>query len=238
MEWLVVPIMLLAGFMNAAAGFGAALVSMPLLVALTGVEFAAPFFALTMIAANFNLIVRYRGVLNVRAVWRLCAGAFAGIPAGLLLVERVNESLIVGALGVLLVVYGVYALVGPTVPPIAAHPWSYGVGFVSGMLSGAYNTGGPPVIVYATSQQWPLAVFKGNLQAFFFINSITLNAGHLLAGNFTAPVVTHVVLAIPVVVAAQWLGGQVDDRIDQATFQRVTLVLLIVLGLALIAGTL
>ncbi len=234
-EWIVIPIVMLAGFVNAAAGFGSGLVAMPLLVATVGLEFGAPFFVLVLTAATLHIIYRYRADLNLRAVWQLSATAILAIPPGVLIAERVDERIVVGFLGVFLITYAIYALIGPQIPRIPVNPWAYVAGLASGMLTGAYNTGGPPVILYASSQRWPLETFKGNLQTFFFINNLVLIFSHFIDRNFTTAVVTHAALAIPAVFIAGWLGGHTDHLINQETFRRLILILLIVLGLFLIA---
>ena len=54
-------------------------------------------------------------------------------------------------------------------PKVVAPKWTYVSGFLSGLLIGAYNTGGPPVVVYADCRRWNSNQFKSNLQGFFFL---------------------------------------------------------------------
>jgi uncharacterized membrane protein YfcA len=86
-----------------------------------------------------------------------------GIPVGLLMLARVPEDLV----RIVLACYALYSLVGPRLPVVSAKPWAYGLGFVAGILGGAYNTNGPPVVLYGALQRWPSNRFRATLQGYF-----------------------------------------------------------------------
>jgi uncharacterized membrane protein YfcA len=121
--------------------------------------------------------------------------------------------------------------------PAFRHPaWAYGFGFVAGILGGAYNTAGPPVIIFGNSRQWSPAEFKGNLQAFFLVTGIAVFISHILAGNYTPLVWRNSLVALPAVVLGLLTGLSLDKRISAPTFRRIVLWLLLLLGLWLIVG--
>ena len=66
--------------------------------------------------------------------------------------------------------------------------WAYPAGFIAGCLGGAYNTAGPPVIVYGSLRQWPKEEFRAVLQAFFFVNAVFTVASHTIARHLTTTV--------------------------------------------------
>ena len=95
--------------------------------------------------------------------------------------------------------------------------WAYLAGLFGGMLGGAYNTSGPPVIMYADCRRWPPDVFKGNLQGYFIIVSLAVVVSHALSGNFTFQVwqiflstLPFTVLGIACIGGAWWLSRTVD----------------------------
>lgn len=79
-------------------------------------------------------------------------------------------------LGVVIVAYALYALFNPTLPELAQRSWAYGFGFAGGVLSGAYNTSGPPVVIYGTCRCWQPAEFKSNLQGYFLLTRRLANS--------------------------------------------------------------
>jgi len=99
------------------------------------------------------------------------------------------------------------------------------------MLGGAYNTAGPPVILYADTQDWAPERFKSNLQGYFIVNSIQVLLGHYLAGNYRPEVLSWLPFAITGVMAGLLLGALFDRHIPPMLFRRIVLVLLLMMGL-------
>lgn len=67
---LVFAVVFLAVFTQSLTGFGLALVSMPLLTMVLGIQTAAPLVALVALAAEIVLLIYYREALNLSVVWR------------------------------------------------------------------------------------------------------------------------------------------------------------------------
>lgn len=233
---LWVPLIMGLGvFAQSVSGFGIALVAMPLLVPLAGLRIAAPLVIVVAVITNLSLIIHYRSTLQFKGVWRLVLASAAGIPVGLLVLEGVQPALVERLLGVLLFAYALYLLAAPK-PRTLAHPaWGYGLGFVGGLLAGAYNVGGPPAVIYANGQGWPPALFKANLQAYAMVNGPLVMAGHAVAGNYSTDVLALLLLCLPVTVVAVLAGVALDGRLNPLRFRRIVAGLLLLLSLRLIA---
>jgi uncharacterized membrane protein YfcA len=159
---LITAIVFLAVFTQSLSGFGLALVSMPLLIGLIGVQTATPLMALVGIVAESIMLLYYRDSFNLRAVAGLTAAAVVGIPIGLVFLRRVDEGVVTAVLGLILILYALYALVGFKLPQLAHPLWAIGFGFIGGVIGGAYNTSGPPAIIYGTCRRWsPLEFTSG-----------------------------------------------------------------------------
>jgi len=237
MDWLAVfLIVFLAIFTQSLTGFGLALVSMPLLTALLGVKSAAPVVAVFALVAELALVIYYRSALELGIVWRLAVASVFGIPLGVFALKHVDEQLVMRVLGVVVGGYALYALFNFRLPALQRRIWAYGAGFLAGVLGGAYNTSGPPVIIYGNCRRWPRDVFKSNLQGFFVLNSAIVLFSHLTAGNLTPLVWRYSLVALPAVALGMWTGVRMDRRLDPDTFRKIVLGLLLVLGLWLIAG--
>lgn len=227
---LITLIVFLAAFTQGAAGFGLALVSMPLLVEILGIRAATPLVALIGIAIETIMLIRYRHAFNLRAISRLSLAAVAAIPLGVFILRRADAQLITTILGAIILGYALFALFSPRLPQLTHRGWAYGFGFVSGLLSGAYNTSGPPVIIYGSCRQWPPAEFKSNLQAYFLLNSVVVMVIHAVSGNFTPLVWRSFGLSVPAILLGLWAGMSLDRWINPQLFRRIVLILLIFLG--------
>ena len=233
---IVTLIVFFAIFVQSASGFGLALVSMPLLVSVIGVTTATPLVAVVGITAEIFLLRRYWQALNFAAVKRLSLASIIGIPLGVYVLREVDGRIITTILGIIVTSYALYALLGPRLPQLRQPAWAYGFGFIGGVLSGAYNTSGPPVIIYGTCRRWEPTTFKGNLQAYFALNSLFTLSAHALSGNFTAVVWQNYLWALPGIGLGLVLGRWVDGRIPPEKFRTGVLLLLILLGIRLIIG--
>jgi uncharacterized membrane protein YfcA len=207
---------------------------MPLLIQILGPQQAAPLGALIAITNQIILTTRFRHAFNLRAVAPLSVAAIIGIPFGVTLLKQVDSRALLLVLGMVIVGYALYALLNLRLLPIRHPGWAYGFGFAAGILSGAYNTGGPPIVIYATCKGWPPQEFKANLQGMFLLNSITVIVTHLLNQEYTASIVQTYVTTLPFL-ALGLLAGLYADRFIQPTiFRRVVLWLLLVIGLNLV----
>lgn len=165
---LVIGVVFLALFTQSLSGFGLSLVSMPLLVPALGIQTAAPFIAVIALVGEVILLAYYREALNIGVVWRLALASIIATPLGVFLLQSAPERLVLTLLGVIVAGYALYALLKFRLPRLEHSLWAYTAGFFAGLLGGAYNTSGPPVILYGNCRRWPRDSFKSNLQGFLW----------------------------------------------------------------------
>lgn len=231
--FLVGMVVFLAVFTQSLSGFGVALVAMALLPALVGIKVATPFVALFALLLEVVLVLRYRKSMQFRAVMHIALAAVVGTPLGVLFLARVNERISLTVLGVVIAGYAIYALLGLKMPRLEKGLWAYLAGLLGGMLGGAYNTSGPPVIVYADCRRWPPDVFKGNLQGYFIIVSSAVVVSHALNGNFTTQVWNMFFWTLPFLAVGIIAGLSLDRWLNPVLFRRVVLALLVLMGVRL-----
>ena len=231
---LIATIVFLAAFVQTLSGFGFALIVMPLITIVIGLRTAAPLVALAGLTLYTINLIRYRQAVNVKEVLRLGAASALGIPVGIWALTNVNESIIKPLLGLILIAYAVYALVRPAVPRLHSHHWVYPAGFVAGCLGGAYNTPGPPVIVYGSLRQWPKDEFRAILQSLFLLNAVLIVTSHYVAHHLTATVLTFYLHATPALLLGILAGSHVDSRLNKDRFRTIVTFMILILGLSLV----
>lgn len=224
----------LAVFTQSLSGFGVALVAMALLPSMIGIHVATPLVAVIALVLEIILVYRYRQSLEVHAIWRIVLAALLGTPLGVYLLSNVNENISLTVLGIVITGYAVYALLGLKMPRLDGPAWAYLAGWFGGLLGGAYNTSGPPVILYADCRRWPPDVFKSNLQGYFLISSVAVVASHILNGNLTPQVWNIFWWTIPFILVGLVAGLGLGRWLNPVIFRRLVLVLLIVMGIRLI----
>lgn len=230
---LLFGIFLLAALTESISGFGSALVAMALLPLLIGIREAVPLVALSSLTLEIVLLLYYRQAVNLTAIRRVILGSLLGIPIGIYLLRGVDEQIVLRLLGAVLVSYAVFSLLKLRLPKFANPNWGWLFGFVAGILGGAYNTSGPPVVVYGQSQDWNPAEFKANLQGFFLVNSAIVLLGHALSGNLTPRVLNDYLIALPALALGILIGLNVSRFIDPVRFRQIVQGMMILLGVRL-----
>lgn len=233
-EQIILLTALLAAFVQGTAGFGFALVAMPVLSGLIGIEVATPLVALTMLTNNTLLGLYYRRACDWAVVRQLLVGSVLGIPLGFLALRYIPAAEMLTALGLLIVAYALYSLIGPVIPALKGRTWTYGTGFLAGILIGSYNLPGPPVVLYGNSQGWNQETFKGNLTSFFWVNAVIVILGHGLQHRLSEQIFNQYLLTIPSLLLGLTAGVALSKFFNPLLFRRLVLGGLIVIGIHLI----
>ncbi|WP_248928577.1 sulfite exporter TauE/SafE family protein [Paenibacillus hamazuiensis] len=230
---LVGLILFIAVLVSTVSGFGSSLIAMPLLTMMIGVKEASPLVALVVLVQNVAIIVKYRHAFQWKDMALLCAGALLGVPFGVFALKALDEKVVLTALGTLLVLYSIYDLSGKPLPNVK-RKWASLFGFAGGGLAGAYNTYGPPIIIYGNCRNWSPETSKSNVQLFGLLNSVFVISLHAYSHHYTDTVVHMFWTSAPFLAAALILGLSVDKYIRKAAFRKIVCVLLLAVGLKMI----
>jgi uncharacterized membrane protein YfcA len=236
--YLVYIILFCSSFIRSTFGFGDALVAMPLLALVVGLKTGTPLVALVASTIGLSILVRNWRMVQVRSAWRLIVSSAVGIPIGLALLKGAYEDVLMVILAAVLIGFGVYSLARPRLFIIRGEKPAFAFGFIAGILGGAYNSNGPPVVIYGTLKRWGPEAFRATLQGFLFPTSLFILAGHGLAGLWTEQVIRTYLYALPLVFIAVYLGGRINRAFATERFAKGVFMLLIALGLLLLAKTL
>jgi len=231
---LVITIVSVSALTRSALGFGDALISMPLLVMTVGIQTATPLVALLGFTIAVAILFKSWRDVDIKAAWRLIAASLFGIPVGILLLRGAPEQIVRGFLGGLITLFGLYNLTTPNLPTLRWEGFAYIFGFVAGILGGAYNTNGPPIVIYSTLRRWPPERFRATLQGYFLPTGLLLLTSHGLAGLWTPDVLRFYGVALPFILLAVLLGGKLNRRIPRRRFGRFVNLFLILIGLFLL----
>jgi uncharacterized membrane protein YfcA len=174
-----------------------------------------------------------------RLEWRpllgLSAGVVVGIPVGARLLSRGDPILVLTLLGWFLVAVGLVFLRLPSGgrfrPPAWAGPPT---GLVSGVLTGLFGTGGPPVIIWYHLSAADKTAFRGHLMTIFLLMTLVRVPSYLANGLLTAPRLWSGLAVLPAALLGAWLGHRLHVRISDRLFQLLVCVLLVLLGTMLL----
>ncbi len=236
--YLVFFILFFSSFIRSTFGFGDALVAMPLLTLVIGIRSATPLVALIASTIALTILARNWTRVDLKSAWRLIVSSLVGIPIGLFLLKGAYEGLLKSLLAALLIAFGLYSLFKPKLVIIQKERPAFVFGFLAGILGGAYNTNGPPVVIYGTLKRWDPESFRATLQGYFLPTGLAILLGHGLGGLWSEQVIRTYFYSLPVVFLAVFLGGRINRDLSPQRFVRYIYILLIALGLLLLWQTL
>ncbi len=234
----VLAILFASSLVRAVFGFGNALVAMPLLAMTSlGMQTATPIVALIATIMSLVIIVKDWRIIDLRSTWRLLAATVPGIPFGLLLLKGPYETAGKVILALIIIGFSLYCLVQPRLITLKREWAAYPFGFIAGILGSAYNSNGPPIVIYGTARKWPPDHFRANLQGYFFPANVIIIAGHGLGGLWTPTVGWYFLLSLPIILISILLGNTLNRLIPQGHFDRLVHIILILIGALLLIHT-
>jgi uncharacterized membrane protein YfcA len=237
---LELPIFLVATFAGALvaglSGFAFGLVAASIwLYILTPVQTATLIIAFGLIVQGYS-VWKLRRALDWKKFWPFVAGAALGVPVGVTILTWANPMHVRMGVGVFLVLYSLYAFFRPALKPVTGGGAAAdaGVGFLNGVLGGMTGLAGILVTIWSGLRGWPKdqqrTVFQPVAVAIFLMSALWLGA----KGAITPDTIKLFVIGLPVLIAGTWLGLKLYGRLDEASFRKVVLVLLLASGVALI----
>ena len=106
------------------------------------------------------------------------------------------------------------------------------------MLGAAYNTNGPPVVIYGTMRQWDPGTFRATLQGYFLPTWIVIVLGHGITGLWTRTVWQNYLISLPALFVAFLIGDRLNKSIPAKSFHRYIHIFLAGIGIFLFFRTL
>jgi uncharacterized membrane protein YfcA len=231
---IVMGILFLSTFIRSSLGFGDALVAMPLLTIAVGLQTATPLAAMGATTIAITILLRAWKKVDLKAAWRLVLTTWIGIPIGIYFLNAAPDLLVKFLLGIVITGFGLYNLIVPNLPELRNENWAYLTGIIAGILGGAYNTNGPPVVIYGMLRRWNPEKFRATLQGYFLPTGLAILISHGVAGMWTPQVVNFYLTSLPIILLAVFVGGKVNQLIPPGKFDRIIYGFLVLVGLLLI----
>ena len=221
----------LAGLVRGFAGFGSALIYMPLVAAVYEPRVAA----VTLLLIDFVSSAPFTVPEFRRCTWRevlpIWIAASVAVPFGtlaLLVLDPVVLRWGIAALvlGLLVVLASGWRYHGR--PHLAA---TIGVGLFSGFGGGAVQIAGPAVIVYWLGGGHNAVTVRANTMVYFALTGATLVVSYFVQGLFTADLVLlAVLLGIPFLLAMT-IGAHFFHGTSDQLYRRIAYVIIAVAAL-------
>ncbi len=214
-------------------GFGSGLIAVGALVLVfPDLKDVVVLLLLVNLPAEIWVTWKTRSKIRWRPIAILGVGIVVGIPSGAYILDHGQPSFILTVLGVFLVAVGLVFLRLPAAGKFSPPAWAAPpTGFISGLLTGLFGTGGPPLIIWYHLSAPDKSAFRSNLMTIFLLMTFVRVPSYALAGMITFKHLLSTLAVMPAVFAGAWIGNRLHLDVSEVLFRRLVSALLVVLGL-------
>jgi len=230
-------VLFIGGFIQSSAGFGFGLFALPLLLFMNLPLQEAVIMVVMGSAIQKLLGIGYfRKVINIREMAPLIAAGLTGLPIGLFLMFKVaglHQSSVKQVVGILILFMLILRWSGlKGRPGEIRRIWTCIAGFLSGILNGFANIGGPPVVLWVLAQQWENMKMRATVITFsLFFVPFQIGIMVLMFGkSLHSPLLISLLLS-PAVLLGAWAGLKFGDKFSRKLLERYMEILLLVIAL-------
>lgn len=217
-------IFFLSAFTMGFAGFGFALVSVPLLALMIPVQEAVALqfpFCLALFAYSAWHYYRYASWEHMKP---LVLGTVVGLSVGTFLLFNLPEVLLKKSLAVFIAAVVCLNLIPAsrqlTQKLAQSRWWGIFLGLISGSFFGAYTIGGPPAALYIFSVSSDPYTAKSFLASFFTAQFVLMAFVYTATGVLTWGSLQASLIFIPVVLLGAFLGFWAFGRASNKVYRR------------------
>ena len=202
----------IGGFVNGIAGFGAALIAMPIICLSVPLSLAVPSCTIIGVLLCVQMAWTYRHDIDFDRLKPVYIGTVPGAIAGITLMKELPASELKLVMGVFLFMYACWGFFWEGTQQKVVHKnWGAVAGFFSSAISASVGMGGPPTIVYTSLAGWSKNAIKAGIASYFIVSGVIIISMQVYAGIQTAnTVMLAAVGGFAVLIGAR--GGVVASR--------------------------
>lgn len=231
-EWVLIPLVLgLAGVVQGATGFGFGLTAIAIMGTFYNVKEATIITTFGALTLNIVVLWNLHRQIMFKGVWPLMVCSMIAIPFGVVFLKDSDPTLFRVLVGMVLVAAAVREFLHQENSK-PWHPYWVGapLGALAGLLSGAFGTGGPPVVAYVSSQGYNRFRYAATIQFILMINCLVRTVELTRQGLLTQKLLLLSVLGIGCVVAGALIGLRILRWFSDERLRRVVSVMLLLLA--------
>lgn len=229
-------VVLCTHFLEAITGFGCTVLALPFCILLVGTKVAVPILTIVAwILAIYVMIIDYKHIV-MKEFLRILLYVGLGFPIGMYLFDHLPEHQLKIFLAIFMIIVsirGLFVCFSKNIKSfnINKHVLSV-VLFLGGIIHGAFSSGGPFVVIYATKALPKKSNFRATLCTLWATLNTIIIVKYFIKGNiFSTPGFTKLLLGvIPFLIVGMILGNKAHNKVDEVLFTRMVYGVLLVSG--------
>lgn len=232
-----VLVFLFAGTIKGTVGIGLPTASISILS-----QFYDPYTAISLVifpvmVSNVWQVYRSGDVLRIlKTFWPFASMLVTFIFIFTHLTSGISSTVLMMILGGVIVLFALTSLFAhpPKLPLHFDRPVQFIAGAMAGVMGGLTAIWSPPMVIYLLARQVHKDDFVRASGLLISLGSLPLCIGYWLNGHMTGPLAATSLMMIVPTLAGFTIGEMIRKRIDAARFQKLVLVLFLLMGLNII----
>jgi uncharacterized membrane protein YfcA len=218
----------------AITGFGAALMTVPVLSHVLPLPFVLPLSVLLDVSAAVVMGVRFRKEAEVQELKLMVPSSLAGAIAGVSLLVSLPRDAALTCLAVFVLAYGIYSLFQGTKLRQVPRAWAPVAGFVGGAMGTLFGIGAPPYVMYLSRRIPDKAAMRATLSSMVLASTAIRLTVFAFAGLMLADRLLAFALLLPFALVGLWAGHRVHVGLRREHVLAAIGILLIGSGVSLL----
>lgn len=218
-------------------GFGCTALALPFTVLLVGIKTAVPLLViLGLLSALYIVIISFKNIVW-HEYWQIVILVILGLPVGIILFRSLPVEILELVLAVFMIVLSTRGLYVSFTDKKIIVPNKRVLKlflFLGGCIHGAFGTGGPLVILYATVA----LPHKSNFRATLCLLWVTLNTiivlQSLADGIISVEVIKLLLFSMPFLITGTILGNWLHHKVNEGLFLKLVYLVLLLSGTVLL----
>jgi uncharacterized membrane protein YfcA len=209
-------------------GLGALLT--PILALVLPVASAVGVLLPMLMAGDVFAVSMYWKEWNLDLVKRMLPAGIVGALAGTFLLSSISTNGLRVILGIFVLVLVAYRFISDRIEAMRyeSRPWhAPTAGFLSGVASGMFNSGGPAFSSYLLLQKLKARPFIATTAIYFALLNLIKVPGFLYTGVLDLPLLFSLWWVFPFIPLGIWVARRTLTRLSPSTFEGTIVVLLI-----------
>jgi uncharacterized membrane protein YfcA len=220
------------------AGFGATVMALPFVSMLIGIDKAVPMLSSMGVLLSLFIVLRSWRNIDLKEYGFIVLHVGLGVPVGLFFMDYLPKNWLIALLAFFMFFVGIKGLSGvfrknaqtPTAqePPVKKGWLSRLILFLGGIIQGAFSSGGPVVVMYASKAMHEKSRFRAVLSSLWLTTNSVMVVKWTISGTVWTPQIGKMILcALPFIICGMFFGDFLHNKVDQRKFTRLVYSVLI-----------
>ena len=216
----------LAGIVRGFAGFGAAMMFIPIVSLVYEPKFAVAALFMIDFITPLPMIPKALKEFEFKEVMPISLGASLTVPVGIYILKIADPTVLRYLISITILILMLLLASGWRYSGKVNSAGCFGLGAFSGIIGGIASLYGPPLILFWMSRQSKAKTIRANIIIFFGIVIAISGISLWLGGLLTMAVFKTGIVLIPLYAIAIWVGAQLFKFSSEAFFRKVAYALI------------